>query len=223
MTIASIELAYTLGIPTMRINTGRWGTIKDFDDLMKHRGIEPPLPGYTDEDAFPWVIEASRSACRRREKCGVVLGLENHWGLARTPEGLLRIVNAVNSPWLRVTLDTGNFLEDPYEKLAKRSRPRRRSCRPRPTTAAASGTRSTSTTTASPRSSASTTTAATSRWSSKGTKTTRRRCPRAWPCCGRRSRSERSLTAGSTTACGAEFDDLVGVAGTGDPAQVAGG
>jgi sugar phosphate isomerase/epimerase len=48
----------------------------------------------------------------------VVLGLENHWGLARTPEGLLRIVNAVNSPWLGVTMDTGNFLEDPYERLA---------------------------------------------------------------------------------------------------------
>ena len=26
-------------------------------------------------------------------KCGVTLGLENHWGLARTPEGLLRILN----------------------------------------------------------------------------------------------------------------------------------
>jgi sugar phosphate isomerase/epimerase len=30
----------------------------------------------------------------------------------------MRIVNAVNSPWLQVTMDTGNFLEDPYEKLA---------------------------------------------------------------------------------------------------------
>jgi len=25
----------------------------------------------------------------------------------------------VNSPWLQVTLDTGNFLEDPYDRLAK--------------------------------------------------------------------------------------------------------
>jgi hypothetical protein len=55
-TIASIELAYQLGIPTMRVNTGRWGTSKDFDELMRNRGIEPPLPGFTDEDAFPWVI-----------------------------------------------------------------------------------------------------------------------------------------------------------------------
>ena len=32
---------------------------------------------------------------------------------------MTRIVDAVDSPWLQVTLDTGNFLEDPYEKLEK--------------------------------------------------------------------------------------------------------
>ena len=51
------------------------------------------------------------------EKAGVILALENHWGLTRTPEGLLRIVNAIDSPWLGVLMDTGNFLEDPYDKL----------------------------------------------------------------------------------------------------------
>lgn len=118
-TVASIELAYALGIPTVRVNTGRWGTSKSFDDLMKNRGIEPPLPGHTDEDAFPWVIDALKECLPAAEKCGVVLGLENHWGLARTPEGQLRIVRAIDSPWLGVTLDTGNFLEDPYERLEK--------------------------------------------------------------------------------------------------------
>src|SRR5579862_1364111 len=47
-TLHCIEMAYRLGIPTMRVNTGRWGTIKDFDDLMKARGIEPRLDGYSD-------------------------------------------------------------------------------------------------------------------------------------------------------------------------------
>jgi sugar phosphate isomerase/epimerase len=37
--------------------------------------------------------------------------------MARTPEGLLRIANAIDSPWLQILLDTGNFLEDPYDKL----------------------------------------------------------------------------------------------------------
>jgi sugar phosphate isomerase/epimerase len=116
-TVKCVEMAYRLGIPTMRVNTGRWNTIKDFDELMRQRGIEPRLEGYTDEDGFKWVIDCLEQCLPKAEECGVVLGLENHWGLGRTPEGVLRIVNAIDSPWLQVTLDTGNFLEDPYDKL----------------------------------------------------------------------------------------------------------
>jgi sugar phosphate isomerase/epimerase len=116
-TLKCVELAYRLGIPTMRVNTGTWGTSKNFDELMKNRGLEPPLKGYSDEDGFRWVIDSLGQCLRKAEGCGVVLGLENHWGLGRTPEGVLRVVNALKSPWLRVTLDTGNFLEDPYARL----------------------------------------------------------------------------------------------------------
>ena len=118
-TIGQIELAYKLGIPTMRVNTGTWGTSANFDALMANRGIEKPLEGYTDEDGYPWVIEALEKCVPVAEKCGVVLGLENHWGLGLTPEGVLRIVNGVDSPWLQITTDTGNFLEDPYGRLEK--------------------------------------------------------------------------------------------------------
>ncbi|MHB1425909.1 MAG: sugar phosphate isomerase/epimerase family protein [Gemmataceae bacterium] len=118
-TLRCVELAYRLGIPTMRVNTGTWGTSKNFDELMKNRGLEPPLKGYTDEDGFGWVIDGLGQCLRKAAECGVVLGLENHWGLGRTPEGVLRVVEALHSPWLQVTLDTGNFLEDPYSKLEK--------------------------------------------------------------------------------------------------------
>lgn len=111
-TLHQIELAYKLGIPTMRLNTGRWGTSKSFDDLMANKGMEPTLEGYTDEDGFKWVIDAIEQCIPTAERCGVVLGLENHWGLGRTAEGVKRIVDAINSPWLQVTLDTGNFLEN---------------------------------------------------------------------------------------------------------------
>ncbi len=113
-----IDLAASLGIPTMRINTGRWGTSESFDELMANRGIEPPLEGYTDDEAFVWVIDAIGECVDHAANQGVILGLENHWGLGRTPEGVLRIVEAIDSPWLQVTLDTGNFLEDPYDDLA---------------------------------------------------------------------------------------------------------
>lgn len=117
-TIACLEQAYQLGIPTMRVNSGTWGTSKSFTDLMDNRGQEPPIEGYTEEDAYGWVIEAYGQLAVEAEKRGVVMGLENHWGLGRTAEGVLRVVRAVDSPWLRVTLDTGNFLEDPYDRLA---------------------------------------------------------------------------------------------------------
>ena len=116
-TTKCIDLAYKLGVPLIRLNTGTWGTSKSFDDLMAKRGIEEPLPGHTDEEGFKWVIDSIEKCLPAAEKSGVILGLENHWGLARTPEGLLRIVKAVDSPWLRVLLDTGNFLEEPYDKL----------------------------------------------------------------------------------------------------------
>ena len=115
-TLRCIDLAHSMGIPTMRLNTGRWGTV-NFDELMKRRGIEPRLPGYTDDDAFKWVIDSIEKCLPHAAKAGVVMGLENHWGLGLTPEGILRIVKALPSPWLQVTLDTGNFLEDPYDKL----------------------------------------------------------------------------------------------------------
>ncbi|MFN0126169.1 MAG: sugar phosphate isomerase/epimerase family protein [Verrucomicrobiales bacterium] len=112
-----LEEAYELGIPTIRVNTGRWGTSRSFDELMKNRGIEPRLEGHTEDEGFKWVIDCFARLVPEAEKRGIIMGLENHWGLGLTPEGVLRIVDAVKSPWLQVTLDTGNFLEDPYPKL----------------------------------------------------------------------------------------------------------
>ncbi len=112
-----IELAYKMGIPCMRLNTGRWNTTKSFDELMKNRGIEPILPGYTEDDGYKWCIDGIQQCLDKAKECGVLLALENHWGLGSTPEGMLRIHDAVNSPWLGLLMDTGNFLENPYDKL----------------------------------------------------------------------------------------------------------
>ncbi|MBK1817448.1 sugar phosphate isomerase/epimerase [Luteolibacter yonseiensis] len=117
-TISYLEQAYQMGIPTIRVNSGTWGTSKSFDELMANRGEEKPLEGHNEEDAYGWVIEAYQQLAKEAEKRGVVMGLENHWGLGRTVEGVKRVVEAVDSPWLRVTLDTGNFLENPYDRLA---------------------------------------------------------------------------------------------------------
>jgi sugar phosphate isomerase/epimerase len=114
-----IELAYKMGIPCLRLNTGRWNTIKSFDELMANRGIEPILPGYTEDDGYKWCVDGIQQCLKKAEECGVLLALENHWGLGSTPEGMLRLHDTVNSPWLGLLMDTGNFLENPYEKLEK--------------------------------------------------------------------------------------------------------
>ncbi len=112
-----VELAYELGCPAIRINTGRWGTTKSFDALMANRGIEPVLPGHTEDEGFKWCQDGIEQCLPTAEKCGVVLALENHWGLARTAAGLLRLLNSLPSPWLGGLMDTGNFLEQPYGQL----------------------------------------------------------------------------------------------------------
>ena len=116
-TIHCLQLASDLGIPAIRLNSGRWNTIKSFDDLMKVKGEEPPVAGYTDDDAFKWCIESIEACLPAAEKAGVMMCLENHWGLTTKPENLLRIYKAVKSPWLGINLDTGNFATDPYAGL----------------------------------------------------------------------------------------------------------
>jgi len=123
-----LQLAHELGIPSIRINSGRWKTVASFDELMQRGGIEPPLEGYTESDAFGWVIGAIEACLPDAERYGIVLALENHWGLTATAEGTLRIVTAINSEWLRVCLDIGNLLryeggqviwEPNYDGMAK--------------------------------------------------------------------------------------------------------
>lgn len=113
-----IELAVQLGIPCIRLNSGRWKTIKSFDDLMKVKGQEPPLPGYNDEDAFKWCIDSIAECLPAAERAGVVLALENHWGLTTRVDGLLKIFKALSaSPWMGLNMDTGNFAGDPYSQI----------------------------------------------------------------------------------------------------------
>src|SRR5258705_10691029 len=104
-------------MPTMRVNRGTWGPSRNFDELMKNRGIEPPKEGHTDEDGFGWVIARLEKCVPAAEKGGVLLGLEKHWGLGRTAGGAWRIGNKTASPRPQVTTDTGNFLEDPSDRL----------------------------------------------------------------------------------------------------------
>jgi sugar phosphate isomerase/epimerase len=112
-------MAEQLGIRAVRINSGRWRTISSFNELMKVKGNEPPLPGYTEEDALQWCIEGMSACVPAAEKAGVMLMLENHWGISTKTDNLLQIVNSVGSPWLGINLDIGNFPGDPYPEIER--------------------------------------------------------------------------------------------------------
>jgi sugar phosphate isomerase/epimerase len=112
-----LELAYKMGIPAIRLNSGRWGTAPA-GSSHRDRVNEAPIEGYTQDDGFGWVQDCIYQCIPTCEQTGVLMCLENHWGLSSLPEGMMRIKNSVKSKWLKLLLDTGNFLEDPYDKIA---------------------------------------------------------------------------------------------------------
>ena len=112
-----LDAAHELGVKIVRINSGRWGTIKSFDELMARKGIEPPLEGYKEDDAVEWVVDCIYRCLDKAEDLGIILGLENHWGLTTRAEAMMKILERVESKWFGVIMDTGNFIYDTYREL----------------------------------------------------------------------------------------------------------
>ena len=120
-TLHCIDLAHDMGIPSIRVNSGGWRKEGSFDDLIQARGWVEPWPGHTQDEGFDWVCDCIGQCLDRAAEQGVMLLLENHWGLTTFADGVLRILNTVNSPWLGGILDMGNYLfeDDMYAAMAK--------------------------------------------------------------------------------------------------------
>ncbi len=114
-----LELSARLGSPAIRLNTGRWGTSESFDALMAAGGVEPPIDGYDEEDALKWCVDSINECVETAEATGVVMALENHWGISSNIDNLLHIYQQVDSPWLQINMDTGNYVGDPYPQIEK--------------------------------------------------------------------------------------------------------
>lgn len=99
---AWIDHAALLGAPHVRVFAG------------------PVAKGLLPADAKANCIAALEECCAHAGTRGVMLGLENHGGIVASADALLDVVRAVQSPWLGVNLDTGNFHSpDPYADLAR--------------------------------------------------------------------------------------------------------
>ncbi len=73
--------------------------------------------GAQESDAANWVAEMLGPASEYAGKNGIVLGLENHGGVTDKAENIVKIVKKVNSPWVGINVDTGNFKTRIYEQI----------------------------------------------------------------------------------------------------------
>ncbi len=98
-----IENAALMGAPHLRVFAG-----------THPKGVAPEQ---AEANAISALTEAAVLAAQRK----VYLGIENHDSIT-TADRLLRVVRAVESPWVGVNLDSGNFIaEDVYAEIAASS------------------------------------------------------------------------------------------------------
>ena len=70
------------------------------------------------DEAAGWMIECYKECAAFGEKHGVIIGIQNHGDMLQTAEQCIKVVNAVNSKWAGIILDTGNFkVPDPYTDI----------------------------------------------------------------------------------------------------------
>jgi sugar phosphate isomerase/epimerase len=97
-TIAWIERAAVLGAPHIRIFAGTAKQLGESKEKMAS------------------ICDAVNRCAQVAEKHGVALGVENHGGI--TSGQLLEVMKRVESDWVGINLDTGNFIsDDPYRDM----------------------------------------------------------------------------------------------------------
>ena len=96
-----LDMAYELGAPCLRV----------------FGGYVPE--GYTLAETTKWAIDSLKSCMGYAENRGVVVALENHGGITATAENVVKIIKEVDSPWLGINLDLGNYRESTYEMIAQ--------------------------------------------------------------------------------------------------------
>jgi sugar phosphate isomerase/epimerase len=114
--IYSISVRTDMCQPTAQQREAQFADIKKWVDVAARLGaghirvFGGNVPkGSTERDAAGWVVETLQRSSEYAGSRGVILGLENHGGITEKAETILAIVKKVDSPWVGVNLDTGNF------------------------------------------------------------------------------------------------------------------
>lgn len=73
--------------------------------------------GETEDAAASWCVSVLGRAAAYAGSKGIILGLENHGGITEKASRILDIVKRVDSPWVGINADTGNFRTDAYSQF----------------------------------------------------------------------------------------------------------
>ena len=78
--------------------------------------------GYEDKwkEVAGWMIECYKECALYGEKYGVKVGIQNHGDMLQTAEQCIYVLKGVDSKWVGLIVDTGNFkTPDPYKDIAE--------------------------------------------------------------------------------------------------------
>jgi sugar phosphate isomerase/epimerase len=97
-----LEVGFILGAPVLRIFSG-W-----------------PWPYEDKEKLWPYMVDCIRKVELEAKKTGIVLAIEPHndGGFLPTVVNTLRLIKEINSSWVKINLDTGNYQDaDNYRAI----------------------------------------------------------------------------------------------------------
>jgi sugar phosphate isomerase/epimerase len=98
-----IEVAAKIGAPVIRIFAG----------TQKNEGIAR-------EQVTEWMLKDIQTCAEYGKQHGVIVGLQNHNDFIQTADQVIKIIEAVNSEWFGLILDTGSYrVFNAYEEIAK--------------------------------------------------------------------------------------------------------
>jgi sugar phosphate isomerase/epimerase len=98
-----IDAAEKLGAPVIRIFSGN----------------QKPV-GYSREQILKWMLKDIEECIAYGKAHGVIVALQNHDDFVKTAEDVIEIMEAIQSAWFGLILDTGSYrTADPYDEIAR--------------------------------------------------------------------------------------------------------
>ncbi|MDA0349389.1 MAG: sugar phosphate isomerase/epimerase [Verrucomicrobia bacterium] len=115
------EVAARLGAPVIRVFTG----LEPSYLMAEH--IKPNDPAREEKakklkqwraEKMKWMVDDLKELAEHGKKMGVIIGIQNHGDFLKTADETVELIQAVDSKWIGVIVDTGYFLTpDPYQDI----------------------------------------------------------------------------------------------------------